>query len=178
MEDSQKEGGAKDSNSHLANLACATSPIKQARIWGKSGLAGYLTANMLISMRLLIIEDSADFRDMLTELLQRQGYETLAFDDPTPALAEVDLSTIDLIITDLVMETSGKRAIEFIRSQGITIPIVVLTGYLEDKEVEHLIEIGATRVLEKPIKVSQLVSNIQLLLGEERGSDAAETPSY
>ncbi len=129
-------------------------------------------------MRLLVIEDSAGFRDMLTELLQRQGYEILAFDDPTPALAEVDLTTIDLIITDLVMETSGERAIEIVRSQGITIPIIVLTGYLDDKDVEHLIAIGATRVLEKPIKVSQLVSNIQLLLGEEHESDTAETPSY
>lgn len=129
-------------------------------------------------MRLLVIDDSTGFRDMLTEMLQRQGYEILAFEDPLPALAEVDFTTIDLIITDLVMETSGERAIESVRSQGITIPIIVLTGYLEDKDIEHLIGIGATRVLEKPIKVSQLMSNIQLLLGEECESDSAEAPSY
>ena len=129
-------------------------------------------------MRLLVIDDSTGFRDMLTEMLQRQGYEILAFEDPLPALAEVDFTTIDLIITDLVMETSGERAIESVRSQGITIPIIVLTGYLEDKDIEHLIGIGATRVLEKPIKVSQLMSNIQLLLGEECESDSAEVPSY
>ena len=33
-------------------------------------------------------------------------------------------------------------------------------------------------MLEKPIKVSQLVSSIQLLLGEEHESDDAEAPSY
>lgn len=114
-------------------------------------------------MRLLIIEDSAGFRDMLTELLERQGYETLAFDDPAPALAEVDLSTVDLVIlviTDLVMKNSEEQTIETVRGQGVTIPIIVLTGYLEDKDVEHFIGIGATWVLEKPIKVPQLVSSI------------------
>ena len=67
-------------------------------------------------MRLLIIEDSAGFRDMLTELLERQGYEPLAFNAPAPALAEVDLSTVDLVITDLVMKNSGEQAIETVRS--------------------------------------------------------------
>ena len=52
---------------------------------------------------------------MLTELLERQGYETLAFNDPAPALAEVDLSTVDLVITDLVMKNSGEQAIETVR---------------------------------------------------------------
>ena len=73
-------------------------------------------------MRLLIIEDSAGFRDMLTELLERQGYETLAFDDPRPALAEVDLSTVDLMIADLVMENSGEQAIETVRSRDSPSP--------------------------------------------------------
>ena len=128
--------------------------------------------------RLLVIDDSAGFRDMLTELLQRSGYETLAFDDPRRALDEVNLATIDLMITDLVMETSGEWAIEQVRDRGITIPVIVLTGYLEDKDIEHLIGIGATRVLEKPVKVSRLVSNIQLLLGETSDADFAQSTSY
>lgn len=110
--------------------------------------------------------------------MQRSGYEALAFDDPKRALDEVDLATIDLMITDLVMETSGEWAIEQVRDRGITIPVIVLTGYLEDKDIEHLIGIGATRVLEKPVKVSRLVSNIQLLLGETSDADFAETPLY
>ena len=128
--------------------------------------------------RLLVIDDSAGFRDMLTELLQRSGYETLAFDDPSRALDEVDLATVDLMITDLVMETSGEWAIEQVRDRGITIPVIVLTGYLEDKDIEHLIGIGATRVLEKPVKVSRLVANIQLLLGETSDADFAKNTPY
>ena len=129
-------------------------------------------------MRLLVIDDSDGYREMLTELLEHQGYEVLGFEDPAPALATVDINTIDMILTDLVMPTSGERTIEELRGQGITIPIIVLTGFLEQKDVEHLIGIGATRVLEKPPKVSQLIASIELLLGEGLESDAAEKSAH
>ena len=129
-------------------------------------------------MRLLVIDDSDGFRDMLTKLLENQGYEVLAYEDSAPALAEVDMSTIDLVVTDLVMPNSGEHAIEDLRGRGITTPIIVLTGFLEQKDIEHLIGIGATRVFEKPIQASQLVSSIQLLLGEELENHSAETPAH
>ena len=71
------------------------------------------------------------------------------------------------------MKNSGEQTIETVRGQGVTISIIVLTGYLEDKDVEHLIGIGAIRVLEKPIKVPQLVSSISY--GSAKNTKATTT---
>ena len=60
--------------------------------------------------------------------------------------------------------TSGEGLIEEVRSRGFGGPIVVLTGVLDDKDAEHLMAIGADRVLQKPIRIAALLSTVELFL--------------
>ena len=66
--------------------------------------------------RVLLIEDEAIVRQVITDALERNGYKVLSFSDAEPALKTLDFTTIDLIITDLSMPMRGEEAIYTLRS--------------------------------------------------------------
>ena len=74
---------------------------------------------------ILIIDDEESLLEVLTQLLEGEGYETLSFLDAAPALETVDFETIDLIIMDLWMPTSGAVATQEIRTHGFKTPIII-----------------------------------------------------
>lgn len=113
--------------------------------------------------RILIVDDEESIRTVLVNLLERRGYDTMVLVDAAP-VREINLDDIDLIVTDLAMPTSGEELIENVRSRGFTGPVVVLTGVLDDKSTEHLMAIGADRVLQKPTRMAVLLSTVELLL--------------
>ncbi len=114
--------------------------------------------------RVVAIDDEDIVREVIANLLERDGYDVVEFDDGAPALEAADLETADLILTDLAMPTPGERVIEAVRQQGISTPIVVLTGVLESKDMDRLMALGADRVLEKPIQAASFLSTVELLL--------------
>ena len=75
--------------------------------------------------RVLLIEDEAIVRQVITDTLERNGYECVSFSDAEPALKILNFTTIDLIITDLSMPMRGEEAIYTLRSSGIEIPIII-----------------------------------------------------
>lgn len=113
---------------------------------------------------ILIIDDEASIRKMLTALLEREGHSVIFLPDAELALERLDFDTIDLIITDLVMPTRGEDAIHAIRSSGITVPIIVLSGYLQPGDGSLLKTIGANRVLSKPARRATILNAISELL--------------
>ena len=113
---------------------------------------------------ILIIDDEASMLDMLTNLLERAGHNIISFLDAKPALKEMVFDHIDLFITDLDMPMRGEEALLSIRSSGITVPIIVLSGYLQPGDVELLKSMGANRVLSKPIRMETLLHVVNDLL--------------
>ena len=118
--------------------------------------------------RILIIDDEETVLKVIVKVLQHGGYDTIAFGDAAPAL-EVDLDDIDLIVTDLAMSTPGEDLIHAVRGRGFTGPIIVLTGVLEHKDMDHPMSIGADRVFQKPVRMAVLLSTLELLLSPDLG---------
>ena len=112
----------------------------------------------------LVIDDEESIRKMIRTRLNREGHDVVSFADAAPALETVDFDSIDLIIADFVMPMSGEEAIRSLRSRGITVPIIVLSGCLERGDVKQLTSIGATRVLAKPFRLMGLLSTMEQLL--------------
>ena len=126
---------------------------------------------------ILLMEDTALGRELLTALLERAGHTVRAYPDAAPALAEVDFAEIDLIIADLYMPLPGDRAIEILRSRGITTPIILLSGGLGGGEDERLLALGADWVLAKPFDIDVLLEAVNELLEESRVPMAEEVPA-
>ncbi len=98
--------------------------------------------------RVLLVDDSAFFRNMITPLLQVAGYDVTTADSATQALEMCEAgATFDIIISDIEMPgMSGFEFAEKIRSEGAwkEVPVVALSSHTAPKDLDRGREVGFT----------------------------------
>lgn len=115
--------------------------------------------------RILVVDDDENVRVTLAALLDRLGHEVEAYDDARPAMDRADFARLDLVIVDLAMPTPGEELVEMIRQSGHDMPILVISGYLEERDRADLEALGVTRILAKPFMPTELMTVVDLFLG-------------
>ena len=128
--------------------------------------------------RILVVDDNADTRMLMKELLSSRGYEVTAASDAAQAEAEVLRQPPDLILSDVIMP--GKSGYEFCRelkSNPATrlIPFVLITGLSDREDRLEGIESGADDFLNKPIYAEELFARVKSLLKLKEFTDELET---
>ena len=129
---------------------------------------------------LLIAEDSAVQRVVLQRLLKRSGYHLLSAKDGLEGLALVRIHRPSLVISDITMPNmDGYALCQAIKQDPDLrhIPVLLLTGLDDSREVIHGLVAGADCYLTKPVDDTYLLEQIRFLLGlseEERGSGGPE----
>ena len=109
--------------------------------------------------KILIVDDERGVRELLSESLSEQGYETLTAVDGPDALAQAERSFPDLILLDLGMpKMDGWGVLSRLYSEEKTrnIPVVVITGRTD---TESLLKPERKQTLEyffKPIDLAEL----------------------
>jgi DNA-binding NtrC family response regulator len=116
---------------------------------------------------ILAIDDEAQIRELLQEALAMRGYRVSTTAEPEVAKKIVQQDPPDLIIVDLqIGEGDGFILIEEVRKLGPNIPILLLTGALFDRAIiRDTIEKKVSRYLDKTASLSQIVTEIEELLG-------------
>jgi DNA-binding NtrC family response regulator len=117
---------------------------------------------------ILSIDDEADIRELLQEVLTIKGYRVTTAADPEKAKKIVKEDPPNLIIMDFqIEEGDGFVLIEEIKKLGPDIPILLLTGAVFDRNVvRDTIEKKVARYLDKTASLNTIVSEIQKLLGD------------
>lgn len=118
-------------------------------------------------MRLLLVEDEERFASVLAEGLRHKGYAVDTINDGVKAYTRISLhrSDYDLIVLDLMLPgMSGLDLCRQLRAEGITIPILVLTGRSEEEQKVELLLAGADDYLVKPFSFEELTARIQAIL--------------
>lgn len=115
--------------------------------------------------KILVVEDDNSLRKLFCKTLQRNNYHTLEASCAEQALSLMEIETIDLIITDIMMP--GMDGFEFIRQLReafIDIPILIITAKSEiiDKQIGFFA--GADDYMVKPININELVLRVIALL--------------
>jgi len=83
--------------------------------------------------RLLLVEDEAAVRRLMTRMLERSGYETIVAADGEEALARAEEASIDLLVTDVVMPgLDGPGLARRLRERMPELPVLFLSGYPRD----------------------------------------------
>ncbi len=120
---------------------------------------------------ILVVEDDAVIRDMLTQILLGAGYEVATAVDGQEAIKQFNARRFDLILTDLIMpEKDGTEVIVELRKKQPTIPVVAMSGggmYHRGEYLKLARMFGAHGLLEKPFSQEQLLSTIRVLLPAE-----------
>jgi DNA-binding NtrC family response regulator len=124
-----------------------------------------------MSAQVLVVDDDPELRNMLTLLLEREGFEPTAVADVDQALACLAGETIDAVVTDLIMPgRSGLVLLAELHGRHPGVPVIAMTGSESPALREAALVLGARVVLRKPFGLPALVD----LLGPmTRVDDAA-----
>jgi DNA-binding response OmpR family regulator len=114
--------------------------------------------------KVLVVEDEATSRRMLTFNLKQQGYDVLEAEDGTQAYALAVAESPDLILLDIMMPgDNGFVVCQKIRAtEGLEkVPIIVLTARAGNADRNFAFKAGADDYLTKPINLNSLNSRIK-----------------
>ena len=119
-------------------------------------------------IRILVIDDDINIREMLKECLERAEYEVLVASDGKAALKLHSANPVDLIITDIVMpEKDGLEIIMEFRRRFPAVKVIAISGggkiganeYLNIAKV-----LGVTKTFSKPFELRELLAAVRELL--------------
>lgn len=113
----------------------------------------------------LVVDDEALVRDLLTQFLQLRGYRVVGAKDGPEALAIVEQSKPDLVILDLLLPgMKGVDVLQALRDKAYSGGVVILTGSHNEELLKDAWALGPQEVLGKPIDLERLLTAIQLVL--------------
>lgn len=120
-------------------------------------------------VKVLAIDDNADIRDLLSFVLEKEGYEVSASANGVDGLTQIKEKKPDLILLDVMMpEFSGFDVLDAIRndkdSKIRSIPVLMITAKSSTEDVDRALELGATSYIVKPFRPAKLVEKVQELL--------------
>lgn len=117
----------------------------------------------------LLVEDDPAISEPLARALGREGYEVRAHGTGRGALGEI--IGADLVILDLGLpDMDGLDVAREIRSQGSSVPILVLTARTDEVDMVVGLDAGADDYVTKPFRLAELLARVRALL-RRAGSD-------
>jgi CheY-like chemotaxis protein len=117
--------------------------------------------------RLLVVDDNADNRDLLSRQLARQGYIVLTASDGVEALETLEAGPVDLILLDVIMpRMDGVEMLKRLKADEKLheIPVLMLSSLNEVDGAMRCIEMGAEDYLSKPVRPAILDARIAVTL--------------
>jgi len=112
--------------------------------------------------KILLAEDDKNLSRSVDILLTLDGYEVISVYDGEEALNKLLRQKFDLLITDIVMPgLNGVDLIKKIRKLNQDIPIMVVSGKLNDSLIEQLESSGIQYILPKPINPTRFRKMVQ-----------------
>lgn len=114
-----------------------------------------------------IIEDNKPVNKLLSTVLQKSGYECVAFYNGKDALEWLSGNKPTLILIDILLpDIHGTQLLHQIRKQENLnqIPIVAVTGLTGNSSIESLIKDGFYQVINKPLDISKFANTIDLII--------------
>jgi two-component system, response regulator, stage 0 sporulation protein F len=121
-----------------------------------------------IRARVLVAEDDAEMRAMLTTVLRREGYlvheaaDGTALDRFIRGVARGEELDPDLIITDIRMPgLSGLEVLQGLRQGDWATPVVMITAFGDEATHAEAHRLGATAVLDKPFELDEFLDLVE-----------------
>ena len=109
---------------------------------------------------ILIVDDEADIRDIVSGILSDEGHGTRTAKNSDEALAAIEARRPHLVFLDIWMQGSrldGLQLLQVIKEQNPTLPVVMISGHGNIETAVSAIKLGAYDFIEKPFKADRLV---------------------
>jgi len=126
-------------------------------------------------MRILVIEDETELRELLGRALKKLGHAVDLIADGTEGLFYATEYPVDLAIVDLGLPgRSGMDIVREVRKRDMSYPILVLTARSDWQDKVQALELGADDYVTKPFRLEEVMARVQALLRRSAGHAAPE----
>ena len=117
-----------------------------------------------MAQKILIVEDDSNINELLKEVLQEAGYETVQAFSGTEASMRIGMESYSLVILDLMLPgKSGDAVLAEIRKNS-QMPVIILTAKDALDEKVTLLTSGADDYITKPFDIQELLARVQIQL--------------
>ncbi|MFZ1987160.1 MAG: sigma-54 dependent transcriptional regulator [Desulfatitalea sp.] len=107
---------------------------------------------------ILIVDDEKNYPLILSAVLQEEGFETLTANSGQEALAVLDNSDVDLVLTDMKMpRMDGIELLQHIKTKDAELPVIMMTAYGTVEKAVEAMQKGAYSYILKPFDNEQLI---------------------
>jgi len=128
----------------------------------EAGLGGRAKS---VKKRILVVDDDASVREMLTRVLASEGYSVCAAADGMVALQIATATKVDLVLLDLNLPgKSGWDTFERLTAENPMLAVIIVTA--RSNQLFTALGAGVGALLEKPLDFPKLLLTIQRLLAE------------
>ncbi|MCP9758347.1 response regulator [Aquitalea sp. S1-19] len=123
--------------------------------------------------KILVVDDDAKLRDLLSRFLTQQGFSADTLPDARELERKLARNRPDLIVLDVMMPgDDGLAVVRRLRAAGENIPVIMLTARGEDIDRILGLEMGADDYLAKPFNPRELTARIQSVLRRHHATPA------
>ena len=124
--------------------------------------------------RVLVIEDNANLRRGLRDLLEQDGFEVLDAPSAKEGLRQVREDAPDLVLLDLMLpDFAGERVLRTVREHEPYLPILVVTAKHQEDDKVRALQLGADDYVTKPFGRKELSARVAALLRRSRRAAGA-----
>jgi len=145
--------------------------------WLDFGVAD--TRRISKSPRILIVDDDAGQRSLLSSFLKGQGFDIVTADSGERALETLRSGEFSMMISDVRMPgISGLEALKRAREQNSILPVLLVTAYADIREAVGAMRDGAVNYLAKPIDLDELLATVQKATGVAKAPATKFEPEF
>ena len=123
--------------------------------------------------RILVADDEHHILDLVEAVLSNADCEVECVASGEEAIARLQEKEFNLVVSDLRMPgISGRELVEWMRSEGKTAGVLLLTGDVASREMKEFIASSGVSCLAKPFRIRELVAAVETTLGTSPGGQA------
>jgi excisionase family DNA binding protein len=116
--------------------------------------------------RVLVVDDEASIRDLLSKTLALAEYDVDTAADASTALGRVRAAEYDLLIADLKMPgMDGLTLIRQVKRIRAELPVIIITGFSTESSAIEAVNLGVAGYLRKPFRVPEVLAAAAKALG-------------
>ncbi|MBW4439794.1 MAG: response regulator [Plectolyngbya sp. WJT66-NPBG17] len=119
----------------------------------------------LQDLRILVVDDDRDSREMMIVALESEGAEVVAAESVESAFTALSNWQPDLLISDIRMpDADGYSFLQLLRSQSLMMPAIAVTAFAHEEDRQEALAAGYQCHLSKPIDLELLYRTIADLI--------------
>lgn len=129
-----------------------------------------------VKPHVLVVDDVADNREILTRRLIRRGFDVTEAVGGHDALEQISRSDFDIVLLDIMMpDLSGNEVLQRVRADPgfANLPIIMVTAKSQSEDVVSSLSLGANDYITKPVDFEVALARINAQIERKRAADAA-----